>query len=165
MEFSLQHIVFFVLVICTGMSAGLCFTWMNAVTPGIGRLNDLEFLKAFQEMNRVILNPTFYLIFLGPFFLGIINLYLFKNVPSTIWALLLIAALIYFIGVILITVFGNVPLNEVLDQSKLETLNIDQLQELRKGFEAKWNQFHKLRTITSVVSFILLIVTTTQITK
>jgi len=85
MEFSLQHISFLLLVIFTGLSAGLCFTWTNAVTPGIGRLDDLGFLMAFQQMNRAILNPIFFVVFLGPFFLGITNLFLFKNIPSAIW--------------------------------------------------------------------------------
>ena len=165
MEFSLQYMVFFLLVICTGLSAGLCFTWGNAVTPGIGRLDDFGFLMAFQQTNRVILNPAFFLVFLGPFFLGIANLFLFKNMASNIWWMLLVAVLIYFLGVILVTVFGNVPLNEMIDKHSLEALSTLELKDLRTAFEAKWNQFHLVRIITSILSFITLVIITTQITK
>ena len=66
-------------MILTGLSAGLCFTWGNAVTPGIGKLDDLGFLMAFQQMNRVILNPIFFIVFIGPFFLGIINSFFLRT--------------------------------------------------------------------------------------
>lgn len=165
MEFSLQHIVFLLLVVCTGLSAGLCFTWGNAVTPGIGRLDDFGFLMAFQQMNRVILNPTFFAVFLGSFFLGAINLLLFKNALSSIWWMLLVAVLMYFLGVVLVTVFGNLPLNDMIDKQNLEALSQVELQDLRSVFEAKWNQFHLVRIITSIGSFITLIIITTQITK
>ncbi|WP_431159098.1 DUF1772 domain-containing protein [Winogradskyella poriferorum] len=165
MEFSLQHIVFLLLVMCTGLSAGLCFTWSNSITPGIGKLNDFGFLMSFQQMNRVILNPTFFIVFIGPFFLGIINLFILKNISSGLWWLLIVSVLIYFLGVILVTVFGNIPLNEILDKNNLETLNEIELRQLRDTFENKWNRLHLIRTVTSLISFITLIIITTQITK
>ncbi|RNC85004.1 MAG: DUF1772 domain-containing protein [Winogradskyella sp.] len=165
MELSLQHIVYLLLVVCTGLSAGLCFTWFNSVTPGIGRLDDLDFLMSFQQMNRAILNPAFFAVFFGPFFLGLVNLFLFKNTSSSFWWWLLIAFLIYFVGVVLVTVLGNVPLNEILDKHNLKTLNEVKIKDLRNTFETKWNQLHFIRTITSILSFITLVILTTQITK
>ena len=35
-------------IISTGMMAGIFFTWTNAVKPGIGKLDNLSYLKAFQ---------------------------------------------------------------------------------------------------------------------
>lgn len=165
MEFSIQHIVFILLVICTGLSAGLCFTWSNTVTPGIGRLDDLGFLMAFQQMNRVILNPTFFAVFIGPVALGIINLYLFRNISTELWWVFLGAVLLYVIGVMLVTIFGNVPLNEMIDQHNLETLSVSEITDLRTAFEDQWNRLHLIRTISSVLSFISLIIITTQITN
>ena len=123
MDISLQHITHLILVVLTGLSAGLCFTWGNAVTPGIGKLDNLGFLMAFQQMNRVILNPTFFIVFIGPSLLGIINLFLFKGTNSIVWWLLLGSVLVYGLGVIFVTELGNVPLNEMIDQYALETLN------------------------------------------
>ena len=164
MDISIQHIIHVILVILTGLSAGLCFTWGNAVTPGIGKLDDLGFLMAFQQMNRVILNPTFFIVFIGPFFLGIINLFLSKYTNVVVWWLLLGSVILYGLGVILVTVLGNVPLNEMIDQYALETLDKNQLKALREAFENKWNRFHVIRMVSAIVSFISLLITTTQIT-
>ena len=164
MDISLQHITHLILVVLTGLSAGLCFTWGNAVTPGIGKLDNLGFLMAFQQMNRVILNPTFFIVFIGPSLLGIINLFLFKGTNSIVWWLLLGSVLVYGLGVIFVTVLGNVPLNEMIDQYALETLNKIELKSLREAFETKWNKYHFIRTISAIISFISLLITTTQIT-
>lgn len=165
MEFTFQHISLGLLIILTGLSAGLCFTWSNAITPGIGTLDNYEYLIAFQQINRAILNPTFFIVFFGPFILGIINLFVLKNTSSSAIPLLGLAVLIYFLGVVLITIFGNVPLNEMLDKSDLLTASQEELTTLRNNFEAKWNQLHLIRTLSAITSFILLIMSLIQIAK
>lgn len=157
MELSLKIAILFFAILFTGISAGLCFTWSNAVTPGIGRLDNLGFLQSFQQMNRAIINPTFLIVFFSPFLLNLISIYLFKSTSITLMWLLILATIFYFFGVVLITIFGNVPLNEMLDKIDLSTANIEELRNLRKKFEDKWNYLHLIRTITSSISFLLLI--------
>jgi len=165
MEYTQQHIAAIVLVLLTGLSAGLCFTWSNAITPGIGRLDDLSYLSAFQQMNRSIINPLFLIVFFGPFFLGFINLYLIKSEPiSMIW-LLILAMAFYFFGVLLVTIFGNVPLNDLLDKTDLGNATVEDLKLLRDQFETTWNRLHLIRTITSVISFLILKLSLLQSTK
>jgi uncharacterized membrane protein len=72
---------------------------------------------------------------------------------------LILSSILYLFGVVLITIFGNVPLNEVLDKSDLSTLNIEELGSLRDLFENKWNRLHLIRTISSSSSFLLLTIT------
>ena len=79
MELSLKFISLVLAILFTGISAGLCFTWSNAVSPGIGKLNNLGFLQSFQQMNRTIINPAFIVVFFGPFLINLLNLYLFKS--------------------------------------------------------------------------------------
>lgn len=165
MEYTHQHIAAIVLVLLTGLSAGLCFTWSNAITPGIGRLDDLGYLSAFQQMNRSIINPLFILVFFGPFFLGLINLYLFKNASSPIIWFLIFSVAFYFVGVLLVTMFGNVPLNEILDKTDLGNATVEDLKLLRDQFETTWNRLHLTRTITSIISFLILILSLLQSTK
>lgn len=140
----------------TGLTAGLCFTWGNAVTPGLGQLDNITFLKSFQSMNRSIINGKFLLIFFGPIMLLFLNTYLAKYNSMGFW-LFLVAAIVFFIGVGLVTVFGNVPLNEVLDKSNLEALSEIELQKLRNKFEQPWNRWHNIRTLSSIGAFALLI--------
>lgn len=165
MDFTFENIGFIALLILTGLSAGLCFTWSNAITPGIGRLNDLGFLQSFQQMNRTILNPTFFVVFFGPFILGLVNLYLFRNTPSSFFWLYISAIAIYFFGVVLVTIFGNVPLNDLLDKTDLSSASLKDLKELRNQFETKWNRLHLIRTVTSITSFIILLISLLQSTN
>ncbi|NER17793.1 anthrone oxygenase family protein [Spongiivirga citrea] len=158
MEIKFKFIVLLLGILFTGLTSGLCFTWTNAVTPGIGRLNDLSFLQSFQAMNRAIINKSFLIVFFGPVFLLMVNAYLHRNTnPSTFWAFL-IAAILFFIGVGLVTIFKNVPLNEILDKTILETASIGDLANLRELFEQPWNRWHMIRTITSCTSFVLLLI-------
>jgi uncharacterized membrane protein len=165
MDYSNEHIVTILLVLLTGLSAGLCFTWSNAITPGIGRLDDFGYLRAFQQMNRSIINPLFILVFFGPFFLGLINLYLFKNASGSMIWLLIFAMAFYFFGVLLVTIFGNVPLNDLLDKTDLTKASLEDLKSLRNRFEKKWNRLHLIRTVTSIASFLMLIISLLQSTK
>ncbi|MDT0622687.1 DUF1772 domain-containing protein [Croceitalea vernalis] len=157
MEFKLKFIVLILGLVFTGLTAGLCFTWSNAVTPGIGRLDNLSFLKSFQAMNRAIINGKFMIVFFGPVLLLFLNTYLFKGNNTSFW-LFLIAAILFFIGIGLVTIFGNVPLNELLDKSNLEALSKIELQELRDKFEKPWNLLHTIRTLSSFSAFMLLII-------
>ena len=142
----------------TGLTAGLCFTWTNAVTPGIGRLDNLGFLQAFQAMNRAIINPTFLIVFMGPFFVHIANIYLFRTAPTNLLWIIIAAAILYIGGLVIVTIIGNVPLNEILDKVDLNQASPEELKNLRNQFEGKWNQFHLIRTITTSISFMLLLV-------
>ena len=157
MEVNFKIIILILSILFTGLTAGLCFTWSNAVTPGIGRLDNIGFLKAFQAMNRAIINGKFMIVFMGPTLLLFLNTYLFKNTSMVFW-IFLVAAILFFVGVGLVTVFGNVPLNEILEASNLGLLSKLELQELRDKFEQPWNRWHTIRTVSSFISFLLLLV-------
>lgn len=158
MEINFKIIVLMLGILFTGLTAGLCFTWSNAITPGIGKLDNLGFLQAFQAMNRTIINRSFLITFFSPVVLLFVNAYLHRNAhPSTFWSFL-IAAVLFFIGIGLITVFKNVPLNEILDKTVLENLSAIELKDLRTKFEQPWNRWHIQRTVTSFIAFALLLI-------
>ncbi|MEM1001747.1 MAG: anthrone oxygenase family protein [Bacteroidota bacterium] len=134
MELNIKLTVLLIGIVFTGLTAGICFTWGNAVTPGIGRINDYGFLSAFQAMNRAIINKVFMMVFFGPVIALFISAYLFKANTTAFW-FILAAAMIYLFGLALVTVFGNVLLNEILDKSNLEAMSALELKELRKTLE------------------------------
>ena len=157
MEISIKSLVLLTGILFTGLTAGLCFTWSNAVTTGIGKLDDLTFLQSFQAMNRAIINPSFIIVFFAPACLLFVNAYLYRNAqPGLFWSFL-IAALLFFIGVSLITIFKNVPLNEILDRFPLESASFSELKTLRNTFETPWKHWHLIRTISSFTAFTLLL--------
>ena len=127
--------------------------------PGIGKLSDIEYLTALQSMNRVILNNAFKIIFLGAIIaVALVPIFYFNLYPRNIFWLFVFTLIIYWIGVFGVTVSGNIPLNEILDKTNLESITSEEIKILRKSIEVKWNNFNLIRCISSGITFILLIV-------
>ncbi|GGG34813.1 hypothetical protein GCM10011414_00300 [Croceivirga lutea] len=156
MEITLGNSSLCLTILGVGLTAGICFTWGNAVTPGIGQLSDIYYLEAFQKMNRSIENPLFFMVFFGSFLLGIAALLTNKSLEPVQYKLLMLGMAIYFVGIVLVTIFGNVPLNQVLEKTDLAASTAEELKTLRRQFETPWNRFHLLRVLASIVSFALL---------
>ena len=51
--------------IFTGLSAGLLYGWRVSVIPGTRRTSSHAYVETMQAINRAILNPAFFLVFLG----------------------------------------------------------------------------------------------------
>jgi uncharacterized membrane protein len=157
MELSIKTFFLFGSVILTGLSAGLFYSWSVSVIPGTQNVVDSTYLETMQSINREILNPLFFLIFFGSLvFLGITSVYEFYNNQLTFW-FVLSATITYLIGTLGVTVIGNVPLNDQLAALKLKEMNVNHLAEFRKSYEIKWNQFHLVRTVFAVISFISIV--------
>ena len=154
-----ETIILALAILLTGLMAGIFFTWSNAVKPGIGKLSDIEYLRALQSMNRVILNNAFKIIFLGAIIVvALVPVFYFNLYPKNIFWLFVFTLVIYWIGVFGVTVSGNIPLNEILDKTNLESITSEEIKTLRKSIEVKWNNFNLIRCISSGITFILLIV-------
>lgn len=154
MEFSFKSLTLFMAVVLTGLSAGLFYAWSVSVIPGTRKVVDITYLETMQSINRAILNPTFFLIFFGSLlFLTTASIHQFK-VGLTFW-LLLSATIVYAIGTFGVTVFGNVPLNNQLDALNIKELIDCRITEFRQLYELKWNRLHLIRTVFSVLSFLL----------
>lgn len=155
MDLSTKKIVLILAVILTGLSAGLFYAWTVSVIPGTKKISDGSYLETMQVINRAIINPGFYLIFFGSLLLLVLSTIqqYHAAVNQSFW-LLLLAMSAYFLGGFGVTILGNVPLNEMLDQVDLNNLDKNQLSLTRQGYEHKWNLFHYVRTIFSTLAFI-----------
>lgn len=154
-----ETIILALAILLTGLMAGIFFTWSNAVKPGIGKLSDIEYLTALQSMNRVILNNAFKIIFLGAIIaVALVPVFYFNLYPKNIFWLFVFTLVIYWIGVFGVTVSGNIPLNEILDKTNLESITSEEIKTLRKSIEVKWNNFNLIRCISSAITFLILIV-------
>ena len=133
-------------ILLTGLMAGIFFTWSNAVKPGLGKLSDIEYLRALQSMNRVILNNAFKLIFLGAIItVALVPVFYFNLYPKNIFWLFILTLIIYWVGVFGVTISGNIPLNEILDKTNLESISQEEIKALRTRIEVKWNNFNFIR--------------------
>ena len=157
MEISIKSFILFGSVMLTGLSAGFFYAWSVSVIPGTQKVVDSTYLEAMQSINRAILNPAFFLIFFGTLILlSISSIYEFHANKTAFW-LLLGASITYLVGTVGVTGLGNVPLNDQLDALKLGNLATEKIAEFRSFYETNWNRLHLIRTVFSVVSFLLTI--------
>ncbi len=152
MDTTLNTLPVFTALLLTGLSAGLFYAWEFSVIPGTRQLVDDHYLYAMQSINRAILNPAFFLIFIGsPLALALVALQQYRQGGP--WGWWLAASLIYLLGTFGVTAFGNVPLNEALDALDLSDLLPDEKSRTRKLYESRWNRLHTLRMAAAVLSF------------
>ena len=154
MEMSTKTLVHFIAIALTGLSAGLFYAWSVSVIPGTKKIPDLHYPETMQAINRAILNPWFFLSFIGCLIGLGWSTYLHAKGDSTFW-LLLSATIVYLIGTFGVTAFGNVPLNEALDALHLRQLSTREIKDWRTAYETKWNVFHTIRTLFAIVSFLM----------
>ncbi len=141
--------------------AGLLFVFAIVVMPGIRSLNDREFIRTFQVIDRVIQNnqPIFVLVWVGSVVALVTAAVLgIGQLEGAGRLLIIFAALAYLLGVQLPTVTINIPLN-----NKLQTLDVDAMNETtqkaaRKDFEPRWNRWNSVRAAFASLASALLII-------
>lgn len=136
----------------TGLMAGLFFAFSYAVMPGLARAEDRTFVDAMQRINVAIVNGWFLVCFLGA--LGFTALAAaFQLAPARRGVLLwVVAALVLYAAVLVITGRLNIPLNNQLDAAG----PIDQITDVaavRARFETTWVRWNVVRAATSTAAF------------
>lgn len=151
--------ILMITTIFSGLMAGLFYAWSISVTPGLAKINDVSYLQAFQSMNRAIINPSFFVVFFGlAVLLPVLSYLTFQTSISNQFWYVISATVLYFVGIMGVTIFGNVPLNNALEALQIESMTPEQMNEFRKGFESKWNRLNLIRTISSLLTFLLLVI-------
>lgn len=145
----------------TSLVAGLLFVFATVVMPGLRRLNDREFIRAFQVMDGVIQNnqPLFILVWVGSVVALIISAAFGSGqLDGTGRLLLILAALAYVLGVQLPTITINIPLNNKLQALDVDAMNETTQKTARKEFEPRWNRWNSIRTALASLASALLII-------
>jgi uncharacterized membrane protein len=153
----------FVLVVATflcSLVAGFLFAFAIVVMPGIRRLDDGDFIRAFQAMDRVIQNnqPLFVIVWAGSVLaVAAAAILAVREVRGLDLLLVITAALVYFLGVQAPTVRINVPLNNALQ--KLDPAGMDDQagKRARSDFEPRWNRWNVIRMACSGLASLLLL--------
>jgi uncharacterized membrane protein len=153
------HLIQISAVLLTGLSAGLFYSYDCSVIKGLGNLPDREYLSAFQSINKAILNPYFFTSFMGSLLLLPIAAWLsYKGASPMAFYFLVAASVVYAAGVFGVTMFGNVPLNNLLDRFDISIASVDAIHAMRQRFENSWNMLQHVRTFAAILSFILAII-------
>ena len=140
---------------------GFIFTYAVVVMPGFAKLDDRDFIRAFQVTDGVIQNnqPLFILAWVGSIvsvvatmILGFIELQGIER-----WTVITIG-FVYLIGVQGIRFRIHLPLNNRLQRLEIDEMDPESLSQERNKFETRWNYFNNIRTLIAfAVSFSLML--------
>jgi uncharacterized membrane protein len=159
LEFNLNNIILLLAALAIGLMAGLFYNWTTAIIPGLQKLPDREYIAAMQSINRAIQNPLFFISFFGAALLLPLSSYLhFKSPLPVSFYLLLAATILYLAGVMAVTIAGNIPLNNMLDKFDLANASTEKISAMRQAFENKWNNLNTVRTVSSFLSLVLVLI-------
>jgi uncharacterized membrane protein len=147
------------IMLCS-LVAGLLFGFAIVVMPGIAKLNDKGFLSAFKHMDEIIQNnqPLFILVWAGSILSIIITLILgIMNLIGTQIYILILASILYLVGVQLPTFRFNIPLNNSLQNLDIESLDESEAALCRVDFETPWNRWNRIRTVNAILAVSMLL--------
>ena len=99
----------------SALIGGIFFAFSSFVMKALARVPSSEGIAVMQSINVAVINPSFMTAFMGTALLslGIAGITLFRwSHPSS--SSLLGGAILYLAGTLLVTMLGNVPLNEQL---------------------------------------------------
>ena len=161
---SLDVALVFAAMTCS-LVTGFIFTYAVVVMPGFSKLNDKDFLRAFQVTDGIIQNnqPLFMLTWVGSIIsvLSVIAISIFSLGFSEAW-IIFVVGLIYLLGVQGITISIHLPLNNRIQAIDINNVNDQSLNEERTKFETRWNNFNNIRTFiafSTSLSFLLILIT------
>ena len=162
-EATFQIVLILATLLCS-LVAGFLFAFAIVVMPGIRKLNDREFIRAFQVIDGVIQNnqPVMVAVWMGSILASVATAGMGFGQLDGIQRLLLISApLVYILGVQLSTFTINVPLNNKLQAVNVDVMDEAALKAARMDFEPDWNRWNLVRTplasLASVLFMILLL--------
>ena len=137
----------------SALVGGVFFAFSSFVMKALARVPSSEGIAAMQSINVVVINPSFLGVFIGTTFvsLGVIALALVRwSHPSAI--LFLGAAVFYFAGTFVVTMVGNVPLNDQLAAaSATDRFAI----ELWEHYLDRWTMWNHVRTTAAMIAALL----------
>ncbi|MEQ8523171.1 DUF1772 domain-containing protein [Gracilimonas sp.] len=140
---------------------GFLMAFSIVVMPGIKNLNDGEFIRAFQAIDRVIQNGQviFMIFWVGSIIALIITAILgLGKLDSIGWAFMMLAVGTYLLGVQLPTIRINIPLNNILQELNIDEMDASEQAEARNNFESRWVKWNLIRTAFSNITALLLII-------
>ena len=147
---------------CT-LVTGFILLYALVVMPGFARLNDREFIRAFQVTDGIIQanQPFFLMIWIGSIvsviFVMISSILMLEQ---TVAHLIVCVCVVYLLGVQGITMVIHLPLNNRIRKLDIKKLDDQIVAETRLNFEKKWNRFNNIRTFVGFLvslSFIIVV--------
>ena len=154
----LELVLILATLLCA-LTAGLVFAFATVVMPGIGKLGDKEFVRAFQVIDGVIQagQPVFGLVWVGSVVALLLSAVMGGlQLDGIERAFVIVSALAYVLGVQVPTLRINVPLNNALQRLDVDAMDKGALASARRAFENRWVRWNSIRTVVAALVSIAL---------
>ncbi|MEA1890176.1 MAG: anthrone oxygenase family protein [Pseudomonadota bacterium] len=149
----------FILIIGTtallgsALIGGVFFAFSSFVMKALAALPSSKGIAAMQSINVVVINPSFLGAFMGTAVLSLVMAWLaFTGWDNPSALFFLGGAVFYFAGTFLVTVLGNVPLN---DQLAAVSATDDAAHKMWEHYLDRWVKWNHVRTVASTVAALL----------
>jgi uncharacterized membrane protein len=139
-------------VFAMGLLAGLYFFSAIAVMPALTAADDRTLVDAMQQMIDKIENPAFFLVLFGAPALAAVALAQAGRSGQTTIAGWIIAGLVLYTAMVVITFAVNIPLNDDLEQAG-DPARIQDIAEVRDDFVTPWVAWDIVRTLVTIAAF------------
>jgi uncharacterized membrane protein len=156
MASSLLTAATFAAALGSGLIAGLFFVFSAFMMTALARLGAPQGIAAMQSVNVAILNPLFLTVFMGTAVLGLVT------AVAAIWSWsadgsgwLLAGSLLYLVGIIVVTMVFNVPLNDALAAVDPASGEGAAMWARYLDVWVKWNHVRTIAGLAALAAFIL----------
>lgn len=160
------NIVSVVLGVAAAVLAGVFFTFSMFVMTALGNLAPAQGIRPMQQINVDVICWSFMSLFLGlPIAFLVIAVLALPHLAEPVAVKLLLAAFVYIAGVFLVTMLGNVPLNNNLagvDAGEVEGNGEHSVSKTEAGmvwqhYQTVWLRWNSVRACACLfVSVVLL---------
>ncbi|MDG1482607.1 MAG: DUF1772 domain-containing protein [Myxococcota bacterium] len=133
--------------VAAGVSSGMMLAFSAGTMRGLSRLPEAEAVRAMQAINVSVINPLFLGVFIGtgPLLVALSGIDLYGGSPNRY---LLAATLVYVVGVVAVTILGNVPLNDRLAAVDTTTMGPGTWD----GYAGAWLRYNHTRALAGAVA-------------
>lgn len=147
------------LVILTGLMAGVYFSFSVFIMKSFTLLPALEAASAMNKINDVIVNTLFLPVFFGStlWYAGL-AVWSIADWQGQESVLVIAASAAYIVGMFVVTALGNVPLNNAL---KAAASNDKQLVTVWQKYRVSWTRLNHVRMLSCIAACALLVLSLT----
>lgn len=139
----------------SGIIAGVYFAFSGFIMQAFDKIEVSQSIAAMNSINKTILRSFFMPLFFGSSIISVLLIIVsFAHWGEAGAELMLMAGVIYFVGMFACTVLFNVPLNNLLAQLNSESVNA---QQVWSHYLKTWTNWNHLRTVSSLVTCVLCI--------
>ncbi len=137
----------------SALVGGIFFAFSSFIMKALAGVPSAEGIGAMQSINVVVINPSF----LGAFFGTAVLSLVAGGLALASWgspsaSYFLGGALFYLVGTILVTMFGNVPLNNQLAAASATDPGT---REVWEQYLDRWVMWNHVRTAAAMVAALL----------